>query len=181
MRGSLCGWKSFCRADRSGAGNQASLYTGAQEGWHGEPRTRLASSTACISSATAELAEVASSFGIPLPLGSPCLCDPSITPDLLLRLRALSSFSSHDLIPVLSSGPVVPYQLGLVHRGHVWQAGRAVSAGAPGASPRSVESRGRAELVSSHMSPPRAESGKFSSLSKTNFTGLKKEKLLGGP
>lgn len=122
--------------------------------------------------------------GLPA-LGSSHLCNPrqgSITPDLPLQLRALSkaSFSSHNLIPVLSSGPVVPYQLGLVCRGPVQQTGRAVSAGAPGASPHSVERRGRADLVSSHISMLRAESGKFSSLSKTNFTGLKEEKLLGG-
>lgn len=47
-------------------------------------------------------------------------------------------------------------------------------------SPRGVESRGKAELESSHISLPRVESGEFSSPSKTNFTGLKDEKLLGG-
>lgn len=122
--------------------------------------------------------------GLPA-LASSYLCHPrqgSITPDLLLRLCALSkaSFSPPNLIPVLSSGPVIPYQLGLVCRGRVRQAGRAVSAGAPGVSSCSVESRGRAELVSSHVSLLRAESWKISSLSKTNFTGLKEEKLLGG-
>lgn len=102
-------------------------------------------------------------------------------PHLPLWLCALSkaSFSPLIRIPVLSSGPIVPHQLGLVRRGPVWQAGRAVSAGAPGVSPGGVESRGRTELESSHISLPGVESGKFSSLSRTNLTGLKDE-LLGG-
>jgi len=66
-----------------------------------------------------------------------------------------ASFSPDTLVPALSSGPVVPHQLGLVRRGHVGPAGWAVSAGAPGASPRRVESRGRAELESRHGSLPR--------------------------
>lgn len=123
--------------------------------------------------------------GLPA-LGSCSLCDPrqgsSTMLDLPLWLCASTkaSISPHILIPVFSSGPIVPHQPGLVCRGPVWQAGRAVSAGAPGVSPCGVESRGRAELESSHISLPGSEGGKFSSLSRTNFTGLKDEKLLGG-
>lgn len=103
-------------------------------------------------------------------------------PDLPLWLCAWSkaSFSPLILIPVLSSGSIVPHQLGLVRGGPVWQAGRAVSAGAPGVSPAGVESRGRAQLESGHISLPGVENGKFSSLRRTNLTGLKDEKLLGG-
>lgn len=103
-------------------------------------------------------------------------------PDLPLWLCAWSkaSFSPLILIPVLSSGSIVPHQLGLVRGGPVWQAGRAVSTGAPGVSPAGVESRGRAQLESSHISLPGVENGKFSSLRRTNLTGLKDEKLLGG-
>lgn len=94
--------------------------------------------------------------------GSSYLHDPrqgSTTPDLLLWLRTLSkaSFSPQGQIPVLSAGPLFPHQLGLVRRGPLWQAGRAVSAGAPGASLCRAESRGRAGLGSSHICLPGGE------------------------
>lgn len=102
-------------------------------------------------------------------------------PDLLLWLCAWSkaSFSPGLLILVLSSGPIVPHQLGLVRRGPVWQAGRAVSAGAPGVSPCGVESRG-GQSWSPATSPCRGGEWEILLIElRTNFTGLKDEKLLG--
>lgn len=110
--------------------------------------------------------------GLPA-LGSSSLCDPrqgsSIMPDLPLWLCAFTKASlalTFLSLFVLPSGPIVPHQLGLVRGGPGWQAGRAVSAGAPGVSPQTwggVEGRGRAELDSSHISLPRGQSGTFSS------------------
>lgn len=160
-RVSLCSWKSYCRVNPREAGNQAALPTGVCSSGFITPPALSISPLQLLSWQRGP-----SQLRGPHAHDCRAVCHPrqgSITPNLPLWLCTLSkaSFSPHDLIPVLPSGPVVPYQLGLVCWGHVWQAGRAVSAGAPGASSRNGESRRRAELVSNHVSLLRGESGKF--------------------